>query len=150
MTYKTYSAKQNEVERVWHVVDAEGQTLGRIATQIAILLRGKHKPTYTPHVDSGDFVIVINAAKVKVSGKKVKQKLYRHHTGYIGHLKTFTFEQLIARTPIKPMEKAVWGMLPHNRLGRQQIGKLKVYAGAEHPHQAQMPKVFTGFTKAVA
>jgi large subunit ribosomal protein L13 len=139
---KTYSAKTDEVQKEWYIVDADGQTVGRLAVQIANVLRGKHKPTYTPHIDSGDHVIVINAEKVVVSGKKYEEKLYRHHTGFIGGLKTFTFKQMMERKPERIMEIAVGGMLPHNRLGRQQIKKLHVYVGTEHPHHAQQPKSF--------
>ncbi len=139
---KTYSAKPLEVERKWIVVDAEGQTLGRLATIVATLLRGKHKPEYTPHVDTGDFVIVINAKGIQVSGKKRTDKKYYHHTGYLGHLKVINFEDLLAKSPEKVIEKAVWGMIPHNRLGRDLIKKLHVYAGAEHPHQAQKPEPY--------
>ncbi|MCE2929999.1 MAG: 50S ribosomal protein L13 [Vampirovibrionales bacterium] len=139
---KTYSAKTDEVQKEWYIVDADGQTVGRLAVQIANVLRGKHKPTYTPHIDSGDNVIIINAEKVVVSGKKYEEKLYRHHTGYIGGIKTFTFRQMMERKPERIMEIAVRGMLPHNRLGRQQIKKLHVYVGAEHPHEAQQPKAF--------
>lgn len=139
---KTYSAKPLEVERKWWMIDAEGMTLGRLASLVANLLRGKHKPQYTPHIDTGDFVVIINAAKVKVSGKKRTDKLYRHHTGYPGGLKTLTFEQLMEKHPTRAIEKAVWGMIPHNRLGRQLITKLKVYAGPEHPHEAQNPEIY--------
>ena len=139
---KTYSAKTDEVQKEWYIVDADGQTVGRLAVQIANVLRGKHKPTYTPHIDSGDNVIIINAEKVVVSGKKYEEKLYRHHTGFIGGIKTFTFRQMMERKPERIMEIAVRGMLPHNRLGRQQIKKLHVYVGAEHPHEAQQPKAF--------
>ncbi len=139
---KTYSAKTDEVQKEWYIVDADGQTVGRLAVQIANVLRGKHKPTYTPHIDSGDNVIIINAEKVVVSGKKYEEKLYRHHTGFIGGIKTFTFRQMMDRKPERIMEIAVRGMLPHNRLGRQQIKKLHVYVGAEHPHEAQRPKAF--------
>ena len=139
---KTYSAKTDEVQKEWYIVDADGQTVGRLAVQIANVLRGKHKPTYTPHIDSGDNVIIINAEKVVVSGKKYEEKIYRHHTGYIGGIKTFTFRQMMDRKPERIMEIAVRGMLPHNRLGRQQIKKLHVYVGAEHPHEAQQPKAF--------
>ncbi|MFN9691056.1 MAG: 50S ribosomal protein L13 [Vampirovibrionales bacterium] len=139
---KTYSAKTDEVQKEWYIVDADGQTVGRLAVQIANVLRGKHKPTYTPHIDSGDNVIIINAEKVVVSGKKYEEKLYRHHTGFIGGIKTFTFRQMMDRKPERIMEIAVRGMLPHNRLGRQQIKKLHVYVGAEHPHEAQQPKAF--------
>ena len=139
---KTYSAKTDEVQKEWYIVDADGQTVGRLAVQIANVLRGKHKPTYTPHIDSGDNVIIINAEKVVVSGKKYEDKLYRHHTGFIGGMKTFTFRQMMDRKPERIMEIAVRGMLPHNRLGRQQIKKLHVYVGTEHPHEAQQPKAF--------
>jgi len=139
---KTYSAKTDEVQKEWYIVDADGQTVGRLAVQIANVLRGKHKPTYTPHIDSGDNVIIINAEKVVISGKKYEEKLYRHHTGFIGGIKTFTFRQMMERKPERIMEIAVRGMLPHNRLGRQQIKKLHVYVGAEHPHEAQQPKAF--------
>lgn len=136
---KSYSAKPLEVERAWHLIDAEGQTLGRLAVVIANLLRGKHKPQYTPHVDTGDFVVVINAEKIVVSGKKETDKLYHHHTGYIGGLKTTNFKDLIAKDGRRPLEKAVKGMLQHNTLGDEQFQKLKVYVGAEHPHDAQKP-----------
>ncbi len=136
---KTYSAKPLEVQRAWHLIDAEGQTLGRLAVVIANLLRGKHKPQYTPHVDTGDFVVVINAEKVKVSGKKETDKMYHHHTGYIGGLKTTNFKDLMEKDPRRPLEKAVKGMLQHNTLGDAQFQKLKVYAGSEHPHAAQNP-----------
>lgn len=139
----TYSAKKQDTDREWFVIDAEGQTLGKLAVQVANVLRGKHKPTFTPHVDAGDFVIVINAEKIQVSGKKRSQKLYRHHSGYPGGLKTRTFEQLQAKHPERIIMKAVKGMLPHNRLGRQQLKKLKVYAGGQHPHQAQQPQDMT-------
>ncbi len=142
---KTYSAKPDEIQKEWYIVDGEGQTVGRLAVQIANVLRGKHKPTYTPHIDSGDNVIIINADKVVVSGKKFEKKLYRHHTGYIGGIKTFTFRQMMERKPERIMEIAVKGMLPHNRLGRQQIKKLHVYAGAVHPHAAQQPKELPQF-----
>jgi len=136
---KTYTAKPLEVERKWIVIDAEGQTLGRLATQIATYLRGKHKPEFTPHVDTGDFVIVINGKGVKVTGKKPFQKKYYHNTGYPGGLRITNFEDLLAKSPAKLIETAVWGMIPHTSLGRDQIRKLHVYAGAEHPHQAQKP-----------
>ena len=138
---KTLSAKPAEVTRDWFVVDASGKTLGRMATEIARRLRGKHKAEYTPHVDTGDYIIVINADKVRVTGNKAQDKMYHHHTGYIGNLKSFTFEKLIARAPERPIEIAVKGMLPKNPLGRQMFSKLKVYAGAEHPHVAQQPRV---------
>jgi large subunit ribosomal protein L13 len=138
--YKTFSANVSNIEKQWYVVDAEGQTLGRLAIRIAKIIRGKHKPTYTPNVDTGDYVIVINADKVVVTGNKFEDKLYRHHTGYIGNLKTFTFRQMMERKPQAIMEMAVKGMLPHNRLGRQQYKKLFVYASDSHPHEAQQPK----------
>lgn len=139
---KTYSAKPLEVERTWWLIDAEGKTLGRLATEIANLLRGKNKPQYTPHVDTGDFVVVVNAEKVRVTGKKLWQKLYRHHTGYPGGYHEITLRALLAKHPERVIEKAVWGMLPHTRLGRQQITKLNVYAGPEHPHTAQKPQAY--------
>lgn len=139
---KTYFAKPEEINRQWHVIDAEGQTLGRLATVVADLLRGKGKPLYTPNVDCGDFVIVINAEKIQVTGKKSTDKLYRHHTGWPGGFRSSTFNKLIGEHPERVMEHAVRGMLPHTRLGRAQYGKLKVYVGAEHPHAAQQPKVF--------
>jgi large subunit ribosomal protein L13 len=140
---KTFSAKPAEVERTWHVIDAEEMTLGRLAVETSILLRGKHKPSFTPNQDCGDYVIVINADKIRVSGKKPLQKLYRHHTGFPGGLKSFTFEQMMAKDSRKVIEIAVNGMLPHTRLGRAQQRHLHVYAGAEHPHAAQGPQVYT-------
>ncbi|MBS4759411.1 MAG: 50S ribosomal protein L13 [Clostridium sp.] len=139
---KTYSAKPLEVERKWYVIDAEGQTLGRLATVCANLLRGKTKPEFTPNVDTGDFVIVINAEKIQVTGKKETDKIYYHHTMYPGGLKSISFKDLMAKDPTKAIEKAVKGMLPHNTLGAQQFTKLKVYAGSEHPHEAQKPVVY--------
>ena len=139
---KTYSAKPLEVERKWWVVDAEGQTLGRLATTVANILRGKNKPQYTPNVDTGDFVIVINSSKITVSGNKETDKKYYRHSGYPGGLKVETFQSLMAKNPVAAVEKAVKGMLPHNTLGQEQFNKLKVYAGAEHPHQAQNPQVY--------
>ena len=139
---KTYSAKPLEVERKWWVVDAEGQTLGRLASTVANILRGKNKPQYTPHVDTGDFVIVINSSKVIVSGNKETDKKYYRHSGYPGGLKVETFKSLMEKNPVAAVEKAVKGMLPHNTLGQEQFNKLKVYAGAEHPHQAQNPQVY--------
>ncbi|MGD9888536.1 MAG: 50S ribosomal protein L13 [Halothiobacillaceae bacterium] len=138
---KTLSAKPAEVTRDWFVVDASGKTLGRMATEIARRLRGKHKAEYTPHVDTGDYVIVINAEKVRVTGNKVQDKMYHHHTGYIGNLKSISFGKLIDKSPQRPIEIAVKGMLPKNPLGRQMFSKLKVYAGTEHPHVAQQPRV---------
>jgi large subunit ribosomal protein L13 len=140
---KTYSAKPQEIAGNWYVIDAEGQVLGRMATEIASLLRGKTKPEFTPHVDCGDFVVVINAEKVKVTGSKETQKLYRHHSGYPGGFKTETLKALRGRRPTVIIEKAVRGMLPHNRLGDRLFTKLKVYAGTEHPHGAQQPKPLT-------
>ncbi|HLT64179.1 MAG TPA: 50S ribosomal protein L13 [Pseudohongiella sp.] len=137
---KTFSAKPQNVEHNWLLVDAEGQTLGRLAAEIASRLRGKHKPEYTPHVDTGDFVVVINADKVRVTGNKAKDKMYHHHTGFPGGLKSFSFEKLIERAPERALENAVRGMLPHNPLGRAMFRKLKIYAGAEHPHSAQQPQ----------
>jgi large subunit ribosomal protein L13 len=138
---KTFSAKPLEVEREWWVIDAEGETLGRLASKIAVLLRGKHKPTFTPHVDAGDFVIVINADKIQVTGKKFTDKKYIHHTGYPGGYREFSFRQMLERNPERIIRLAVWGMLPKNRLSRRLITKLKVYTGSEHPHAAQQPVV---------
>ncbi len=136
---KTYSAKPLEVERKWYVIDAEGKTLGRLAALAANMLRGKHKPQYTPHVDTGDFIVVINAEKVVVTGKKETDKMYYSHTGYPGGLKVTSFKDLVAKNPCAAIEKAIKGMLPHNTLGQEQFNKLKVYAGPNHPHQAQNP-----------
>ncbi len=136
---KTYSAKPLEVERKWYVIDADGQILGRLATKIASILRGKNKPEYTPNVDTGDFVIVINAEKITVTGKKMTDKKYYHHTGFPGGLKVATLQELMEKNPILAIEKAVKGMLPHNTLGDEQFQKLNVYAGSEHPHAAQKP-----------
>lgn len=138
---KTYMAKPADVDRKWYVIDASNQTLGRLATEVATILRGKHKPTFTPHVDTGDFVIVINAEKVRLTGNKLSQKKYRHHTGYPGGLKEMDYETLLRRKPEKAIEMAVKGMIPHNRLGDQVFKKLKVYRGSEHPHQAQKPEL---------
>ena len=135
---KTYSTRARDVEHQWHVVDASGKTLGRMASQIAGLLMGKHKAIYAPHLDTGDYVIVLNAAKVKVTGKKAKQKLYYRHSGYPGGLKATALEDVLATHPTRVIEHAVRGMLPHNRLGRAMFKKLKVYAGDSHPHQAQV------------
>jgi large subunit ribosomal protein L13 len=137
---KTWYAKPGEVERRWYVVDAEGQTLGRLATGIADTLRGKRKPEYTPHVDTGDFVVVVNAEKIAVTGEKRHQKLYHRHSGYPGGLKTRTLNDMLERRPEEVIRLAVRGMLPKNRLARKQLTKLKVYAGAEHPHEAQKPQ----------
>lgn len=136
---KTYSAKPLEVERKWYLIDAEGKTLGRLAVLIANMLRGKHKPQFTPHVDTGDFIVVINAEKVVVTGKKETDKFYYSHTGYPGGFKATAFKDLMAKNPCAAIEKAVKGMLPHNTLGQEQFNKLKVYAGPNHPHQAQNP-----------
>ena len=140
---KTYSAKPLEVERKWYVIDAEGKTLGRLAVLAANLLRGKHKPEYTPNVDTGDFVIIINAAKITVSGKKETDKMYYHHTGYPGGLKSASFKELMQKDATLALEKSIKGMLPHNTLGHDQFNKLKIYAGSEHPHAAQKPVVYT-------
>ena len=137
---KTYSAKAGEVSRDWFVVDAADKTLGRLATEIAHRLRGKHKPEYTPHVDTGDYIVVINAEKVKVTGAKATDKMYHHHTGYPGGLKSISFEKLIDKAPERVIQGAVKGMLPRNPLGRAMFKKLKVYAGSEHPHAAQQPQ----------
>jgi large subunit ribosomal protein L13 len=138
---KTYLPPVDSIERNWYIVDAAEQRLGRLASEVAMVLRGKNKPTYTPHLDTGDFVIVINAEKIEVTGKKRSQKLYRRHSGRPGGMKTETFTQLQARLPERIIEQAVKGMLPKNALGRQLFTKLKVYAGSEHPHQAQKPAV---------
>jgi large subunit ribosomal protein L13 len=138
---KTYTVTPGDVERRWYVVDAEGQTLGRLASRIATILKGKHKPTYTPHADVGDYVIVINADKIHVTGRKLLQKMYHHHSGYPGGLKSFNLRDLLQRHPTRPIEFAVKGMLPKNRLGRRMFKKLKVYVGRDHPHQAQKPQV---------
>jgi len=139
---KTYSAKPGEIERRWYVVDAEGQNLGRLATRIADTLRGKGKPQYTPHIDTGDFVVVVNAEKISVTGKKLEQKIYYRHSGYPGGLRQRTLAEQLDRRPTEVLRKAVKGMLPRNRLARQQLLKLKVYAGPEHPHAAQSPEPF--------
>ena len=140
MRMKTYTAKPGEISREWYVVDAEGQTLGRLATQIADTLRGKTKPQYTPHVDTGDFVIVVNAEKIHVTGQKLDQKRYYRHSGYPGGLRSRTLREQLDRRPTEVLRKAVKGMLPRNRLAREQLTKLKIYAGPEHPHAAQSPK----------
>ncbi len=137
---KTYSAKAEEVQRDWYVVDAEEKTLGRLAAEIAHRLRGKHKAEYTPHVDTGDYIVVINAEKVKVTGKKATDKIYHSHSGYPGGLKSISFEKLIDKAPERVLQSAVKGMLPRNPLGRAMFRKLKVYAGSEHPHAAQQPQ----------
>jgi large subunit ribosomal protein L13 len=140
MTVKTYNAKPGEVARDWYLVDAEGQTLGRLATRIAETLRGKGKPQYTPHVDTGDFVVVVNAEKVAVTGNKLDQKQYYRHSGYPGGLRTRTLREQLDRRPTEVLRVAVKGMLPKNRLAAKQLNKLKIYAGPEHPHDAQAPK----------
>jgi large subunit ribosomal protein L13 len=138
---KTFSAKPADVKRDWYIVDAEGKTLGRLASELARRLRGKHKPEYTPHVDTGDYIVVVNCEKVRVTGNKMKDKMYHHHTGYIGNLKSISLEKLLEKAPERVIENAVKGMLPKNPLGRAMFKKLKVYAGADHPHAAQQPQV---------
>jgi large subunit ribosomal protein L13 len=135
---KTYTLRKSELDKRWRVVDAEGQSLGRLATYVATALRGKDKPTFTPHMDMGDFVIVTNAAKVKLTGQKVSQKMYRHHTGYLGGLKEVRLDEQLRRHPDRVIRAAVWGMIPKGRLGRAQIKHLKIYAGPDHPHEAQV------------
>lgn len=139
---KTYSQKASEIQRDWYVVDADGLTLGRLATQIATLLRGKHKPTFSPYIDGGDFVVVVNADKVVVTGRKVDQKMYYRHSGYPGGFKAIPYRRMMNSHPDRILRFAVKGMLPKTRLGRQQITKLKIYAGPTHPHAAQQPKVY--------
>lgn len=136
---KTFSAKPAEVKRDWYVVDATDRTLGRLATEIARRLRGKHKPEYTPHVDTGDYIVVVNAEKVRVTGRKSEQKMYYQHTGYVGHMKSRSFEQMIDKHPERILQLAIKGMMPKNALGRAMLRKLKVYAGPEHVHSAQQP-----------
>ncbi len=140
---KSYLAKPLEVERKWYVVDATDQVVGRLAANVAAVLRGKNKPTFTPNVDTGDYVIIINADKVRLTGNKENQKVYTHHTGYPGGLKEVSYKKMLADHPERILEKAIKGMLPHNTLGRQMYRKLKVYAGPEHKHQAQMPEELT-------
>ena len=137
---KTYMAKPGEVEAQWHLVDADGRILGRMASRIATILQGKHRPTYTRHVDTGDFVVVVNASKVRVTGRKLDQKLYRRMTSYVGSMKTKTLRQMMASHPDRVIIQAVRRMLPRSKLGRRMLGKLKVYAGPEHQHQAQKPQ----------
>ncbi len=139
---RTYSPKPGDVQRQWHVIDATDVVLGRLASQAATLLRGKHKPVYAPHVDTGDFVIIVNADKVHLSGNKREQKMAYRHSGYPGGLRAVSYAELLDRNPAKAVEKAVKGMLPKNSLGRQMLSKLKVYAGPTHPHQAQQPVPF--------
>ncbi len=140
---KTFMASPATIERKWYVVDAEGKTLGRLSSEIARVLRGKHKPIFTPHMDTGDYIIVINAAKVKVTGKKLNQKIYYHHSGYVGGMKETTLKEMLAKKPERVVELAVKGMLPKGPLGRQMYKKLFVYAGPEHKHEAQKPEVLT-------
>jgi len=142
MTVRTFSPKAADVQRQWHVIDASDVVLGRLASQAAVLLRGKHKPIFAPHVDTGDFVIVVNASKVALSGNKLTDKLAYRHSGYPGGLRSVAYGDLMATNPEKAVTKAVRGMLPQTTLGRQMLRKLKVYAGPEHPHQAQMPVPF--------
>lgn len=137
---RTESAKPAEVRRIWHLVDAEGKTLGRLATELARRLRGKHKPQYTPHVDTGDYIVVVNAEKIRVTGNKLENKMYHRHTGYVGHLRSTNLSDMLARHPERVLEAAVKGMMPHNALGRAMFKKLKVYAGADHRHAAQQPQ----------
>ena len=141
MKTTTLSAKPAEVRRDWFIINADGKTLGRMATEIARRLRGKHKTIYTPHVDTGDYIVVINAEKIRVTGNKLKDKIYYHHTGYIGGIKSITLGKQLAKAPDRVIKSAVKGMLPKNSLGRTMFGKLKVYAGEEHPHAAQQPKM---------
>ncbi len=136
----TVSTKPAEVRRDWYLVDATDKTLGRLASEIAHRLRGKHKPEYTPHVDTGDYIVVVNAEKIHVTGNKMKDKMYHHHTGYIGNLKSISLEKLLAKAPERAIQSAVKGMLPKNSLGRAMFGKLRVYAGPEHEHAAQQPQ----------
>jgi large subunit ribosomal protein L13 len=136
---KTYQAKKEEIVHKWYLVNAEGRVLGRLSTELAKILKGKNKPTYTPHVDTGDFVVVVNAGKVTLTGKKLKDKIYYHHTGYPGGIKEISAEKLLAKKPTEMIRMAVRGMLPKNSLGRQMLRKLKVYAGPSHPHEAQGP-----------
>jgi large subunit ribosomal protein L13 len=142
MTVRTFSPKAADIQRQWHVIDASDVVLGRLATHTAALLRGKHKPIFAPHVDTGDFVIIVNAAKVALSGNKLRDKMAYRHSGYPGGLRAMSYAELMARSPERAVEKAVKGMLPKNTLGRQMLSKLKVYAGPEHPHKAQLPVPF--------
>ena len=138
---KTFSAKPEQVRHDWFIVDASGKTLGRLATEIARRLRGKHKPEYTPHVDTGDYIIIVNAEKIRVTGRKETDKTYYHHTGFPGGIKSITFDKLIDKAPERIIQSAVKGMMPKNRLSRAMLSKLKVYAGSAHPHEAQQPEV---------
>ena len=142
MNNTTYSAKKGEVKSEWYILDAAGKPLGRVATEAAKLLRGKHKPTYTPHIDTGDHVIIINCKDVVLTGNKLNQKVYRHHSGYIGGMKETSAKVMLANSPEKAMTLAIKGMLPHNSLGRSSLKKLRVYAGSEHENQAQKPQVW--------
>ncbi len=144
MNTRTYMAKPGEIEKNWYLIDVAGKPLGRVATQIAHILRGKHKPVFTPHIDTGDFVVVINAEKVVLTGKKSTQKMYYRHTGYPGGIRKTSFEEMIARKPEEVIFLAVKRMLPQNRLGRAMLKKLKVYRGSEHPHEAQKPVMWSG------
>jgi large subunit ribosomal protein L13 len=137
---KTFSAKPQDVRRDWYLVDATDKTLGRLSSEIAIRLRGKHKPEYTPHVDTGDYIVVVNADKIRVTGNKMQDKMYHRYTGYIGNLKSMPMEKLMSEAPERALQYAVKGMLPRNRLGRKMLTKLRIYAGPEHEHQAQQPK----------
>jgi len=139
----TFMAKKEEVKRDWYVIDATDKPLGRLATKVAMILRGKHKPTYTPHVDTGDHVIIVNADKVILTGKKMDNKMYYNHSGYPGGMKQQNFKSLMAKSPEKVVYRAVWGMIPHNALGRKMIKKLKIYTGPQHPHEAQRPQSLT-------
>ncbi len=142
MNNTTYSIKENEIERKWYIIDATNKPLGRVATEAAKLLRGKHKPTFTPNLDVGDHVIIINCSKVILTGNKMNQKVYRHHSGYIGGMKEIVAKDMLANSPEKALTLAIKGMLPHNSLGRQSIKKLRVYAGSEHENQAQKPEIW--------
>jgi len=137
---KTYYPTTDDIKRDWYVVDANGENLGRLATKIATVLIGKHKPNYTPGVDNGDFVIVVNAQRIIVTGNKMDEKMYHHHSGYPGGLRSMTLREVLGKHPERAIRKAVWGMVPHNRLGRKFMRKLKIYAGPNHPHEAQQPK----------
>ncbi len=138
---KTYSARAQDIHRHWHLVDADGKTLGRLASEVAKRLRGKHKPEYTPHVDTGDYVVIINAEKINVTGNKMTDKMYHRHTGYIGNLKSVPLDKLLATHPERAIQQAVKGMMPKGPLGREMLTKLKIYAGGEHPHAGQQPQV---------
>ena len=137
---KTYSLKESDIQREWYVVDAAGQNLGRLSSKVAAILRGKHKPGFTPWMDNGDFVVIVNADQIEVTGRRADAKLYYHFTGYPGGLKSINLRRQLAKHPERVLEASIKGMLPHNRLGRQMVKKLKVYAGSEHPHSAQQPK----------